>query len=331
MIFGITGQNGRLLTELLLQKNYRVVGFGRKDSIGRSEHLRPFLDRIELCVGDLREPDTVAQAVQDHPVAEIYNLAARSQVGASWEAPVETGAINAVGAVQLFETVRRLRPQARIFQPSSCEMFGDATESPQRETTPFRPINPYAVAKAYAHQMAGLYRLSHGCFIACAILYNHESRYRDMSFLSQKLAYGAACAKLGIRNSPLVNEHGEPVVKDGKLAMGSLETTRDWGYAGDYVKAMWMMLQQPKADDFVIGTGVSRSVREMCETAYAAVDLDWRGHVVTDPRFVRPTEPVASVADIGKARTRLGWAPATSFKDMLADMVAAHLERLERR
>ena len=331
MILGIAGQNGRLLTELLLQKSYRVVGFGWKDSIQRSEHLQPFRDKVEFCFGDLREPDTIAKAITDFPVSEIYNFAAQSQPGLSWKLAVETAEVNAIGALQLFETVRRLRPQARVFQASSSEMFGAARETPQRETTPLNPINPYAAAKTYAHQMAGLYRANHGSYIACGILYNHESRYRDMGFLSQKLTFGAACAKLGIRNSPQLNEHGEPMVKDGKLAIGNLEATRDWGYAGDYVQAMWMMLQQPAADDFVIGTGVSRSVRDLCEAAYAAAGLDWRDHVVAEQRFVRPAETEAAVADSSKARKQLGWGPTTSFKDMLADMVAAHLQRLSPR
>jgi GDPmannose 4,6-dehydratase len=328
MIFGIAGQDGRLLTEFLLQKDYRVVGFGWKDSLVGSDRLRPFRDKVEFCFGDLREPDTIAKALRDQPVSEIYNFAAQSEPGASWKLAVQTGEVNAIVAHNLFETVRRVRPQARVFQASSSEMFGAVQESPQRETTPLHPVNPYAVAKTYAHQMAGVYRAILGSYIACGILFNHESRYRDMSFLSQKLTYGAACAKLGIANSPQLNEQGEPMVKDGKLAMGSLDATRDWGYAGDYVKAMWLMLQQPQADDFVIGTGVSRTVSEMCETAYAAVGLDWREHVVTDPRFMRPVETGARVADYGKAKKLLGWEPTTSFKDMLGDMVAAHLARL---
>lgn len=328
MILGIAGQNGRLLTEFLLQKGYRVVGFGWKDSIEKSEALRPFRDRIEIRYGDLRDGETLNAAIRNHPVSEIYNFAAQSQPGLSWQTAVETGEVNAIGAHRLFEMARQVRPEARIFQASSSEMFGAATESPQRETTPFRPINPYAVSKTYAHQTAATYRIQHRSFIACGILYNHESRFRDMGFLSQKLTYGAACAKLGIVNSPQVNEKGEPMVKDGKLAMGNLEATRDWGYAGDYIRAMWLMLQQPQPDDFVIGTGVSRSVRSMCEAAYAAAGLDWRDHVVTDPRFLRPAETAASVADASKAKRVLGWAPEMSFEAMLADMVTAHLERL---
>ena len=328
MILGIAGQNGRLLTEFLLQKDYRVIGFGWKDSIESSETLRPFRDRIEVCYGDLRDRESLSAAIQNHPVSEIYNFAAQSQPGLSWQTAVETGEVNAIGAHRLFEAARQFRPEARIFQASSSDMFGIATETPQRETTPFRPINPYAVSKTYAHQTAATYRTQYRSFIACGILFNHESRYRHMGFLSQKLTYGAACAKLGIANSPQLNEQGEPMVKDGKLTMGNLEATRDWGYAGDYIRAMWLMLQQPEPGDFVIGTGVSRNVRAMCEAAYAAVGLDWQEHVVTDPRFLRPAETAASVADASKAKQVLGWAPEMSFEDMLADMVAAHLERL---
>ena len=331
LILGISGQSGWFLTEFLLQKNYRVIGFGQKDSILRSERLRQFGDAVEFRHGDMRDPDSISQAVRDLSVEEIYNLAGQSHPGASWALAVETGEVNAMGAHRLFEAVRRLRPETRIFQASSSEMFGAVSETPQRETTPFNPVNPYAVSKVYAHQTARVYRQDHGSHIACGILFNHESRYRDMNFLSQKLTYGAACAKLGIRNSPQVNEQGEPVVKDGKLAMGNLHVTRDWGYAGDYVRAMWLMLQQPKSDDFVIGTGVSRSVQEMCETVYAIAGLDWRGHVVTDPRFLRPSETGGTVADSTKAKEKLGWSPTTSFKDMLADMVEAHLERLKQR
>jgi GDPmannose 4,6-dehydratase len=330
LILGIAGQNGRLLTEFLLQQGYRVTGFGWKDPLESSETLRPFRDRIALVYGDLRDEPSLTAALQSDAFTEIYNFAAQSQPGLSWQAAVETGEINAIGAHRLFEAARRQRPDARIFQASSSDMFGAATESPQNERTPLRPTNPYAVSKTYAHQIAATYRVQHGSFIACGIMFNHESRFRDIGFLSQKLTYGAACAKLGILNSPLLNEKGEPVVRDGKLAMGNLEARRDWGYAGDYVRAMWLMLQQPQADDFVIGTGVSRSVRDMCKAAYAAAGLDWQDRIVTDPRFLRPADTADSVADAGKARRQLGWAPQVGFEEMLTDMVAAHVERLEK-
>jgi GDPmannose 4,6-dehydratase len=224
--------------------------------------------------------------------------------------------------------VRRFCPSSRIYQASTSEMFGAAVQSPQNESTPFVPLNPYAVSKVYAHQMARVYRESYGLFVACGILFNHESRFRDMRFLTQKVTYGAACAKLGLRTSPDVNEEGEPIVRDGKLALGNLNAARDWGYAGDYVRAMWRMLQLSAADDFVIGTGTLRKVSELCEVAYRIVGQDWRAHVISDPRFLRPLETGPTVADASKAREKLGWAPITTFEDILEDMIAAHLDRL---
>ena len=196
--------------------------------------------------------------------------------------------------------------------------------------TPFNPINPYAVAKVYAHQMARIYRRTYGSYISCGILFNHESRYRELGYLSQKITYGAACAMLGITNSPDRNEANEPIVQNAKLSLGNLDAMRDWGFAGDYVQAIWLMLQQPKADDFVIGTGVQRSAAEMCKIAYEIVGADWQKHIISDPRFMRPLETGATVADATKARSVLGWEATTSFKDMIADMIAAHVERLKK-
>jgi len=328
LIFGITGQDGILLAELLLQKGYRVVGFGRQDSIARNVHLRGFAGKIAFAYGDLTDPSSVDEAIRRHQPTEIYNLAAMSSPAASWRLALETGEVNGLGAHRLYDSVRRLSPSSRIYQASTSEMFGAATQSPQNETTPFLPLNPYGVSKVYAHQMARVYRESYGLFVACGILFNHESRYRDMRFLTQKVTYGAACAKLGLATSPDVNEEGEPIVKDGKLALGNLNAARDWGYAGDYVLAMWHMLRLSAPDDFVIGTGTLRKVSGLCETAYRIVGEDWRSHVVSDSRFLRPLETGPTVADASKARERLGWAPTTTFEAILADMISAHLERL---
>lgn len=329
MIFGINGQDGLLLAELLLKKNYKVIGFGRANSIARNSHLAKLNGHIQYCHGDLTNSESIKTAIEQHPVAEIYNLAAQSSPGMSWNLAVETGEVNAIGAHRLFEIVRRLRPAARIYQASSSEMFGEVLESPQSEKTPLNPINPYAVAKTYAHQMARVYRDTFGSFISCGILFNHESRYRELKYLSQKVAYGAACAKLGIVDSPDKNEEGEPVVRNSQLSLGNLDVVRDWGFAADYVEAMWLMLQQEKPDDFVIGTGIKRTVRDMCKTAYEIVDTDWQKHVVSDPRFLRPLETGTTVANASKAREKLGWAPVTSFKDMLTDMIGAHVDRLQ--
>jgi GDPmannose 4,6-dehydratase len=331
MIFGVTGQDGILLANLLLQKDYHVVGFGRRESILRSAGLRVLHDRIDFAFGDMNDPVSIAGAIQDCRPGEIYNLAAQSHPALSWDQSVETGEVNAIGAHRLFESVRRLKPDCRVYQASSSEMFGAVLESPQNERTPFNPSNPYAVAKVYAHQMAGIYCESYGLYVARGILFNHESRYRSMRFLTQKVTYGAACAKLHVADSPEVNEEGEPMVKGGTLALGNLQAGRDWGFAGDYVEAMWRMLQLSAPDDFVIGTGTLRTVGELCEAAYRIVGLDWRAHVVSDPRFVRPLETGPTVADASKARARLGWAPSTTFEGMLADMISAHCEHLAAR
>jgi GDPmannose 4,6-dehydratase len=204
-------------------------------------------------------------------------------------------------------------------------MYGDVLASPQNESTPFKPMNPYAASKVYAHQLAEIYRRSYGMFVSCGILFNHESPLRPMRFLTQKVAYGAACAKRGVLNSSLLNEEGEPIVRNGKLSLGNLDASRDWGYAGDYVQAMWLMLQQAQAEDFVIGTGTLRTVRDLVACAYAHVGLVWRDFVVTDARFVRPTETGPTVADASKARAQLGWQPTVSFEAMIAEMVDAQL------
>jgi GDPmannose 4,6-dehydratase len=331
MIFGISGQDGLLLAELLLKKNYRLIGFGRPTSISSNPQLAKLHGRIQFCYGDLTNSDSIKVAVENHPVAEIYNLAAQSRPGMSWALAIETGEINALGAHRLFEIVRRLRPETRIYQASSSDMFGDVLQSPQNEKTPFNPTNPYAIAKTYAHQMARVYRETYGSYISSGILFNHESRYRELRYLSQKVTYGAACVKLGITDSPDKNEEGEPIVRRAQLSLGNLDVVRDWGFAGDYVEAMWLMLQQPKADDFVIGTGAKRTVRELCKIAYEIVGADWQKYVITDPRFLRPLETGTTVADATKARDILGWSPSTSFKDMLSDMIGAHVERLQKK
>jgi GDPmannose 4,6-dehydratase len=330
MIFGITGQDGILLADLLLQKSYRVIGFGRRDSIQRGAGLRHLQGRIETAFGDLNDPVSIAGAIQDYRPSELYNLAAQSRPASSWDLSVETGEVNAIGAHRLFDSVRRLMPDCRVYQASSSEMFGAVLESPQNEQTPFNPLNPYAAAKVYAHHMARIYRDSYGLYIARGILFNHESKYRDMRLLTQKVTYGAACAKLRVTDSPEMNEEGEPIVKGGKLSLGNLQAARDWGFAGDYVEAIWRMLQLPAPADFVIGTGTLRTVSELCETAYRSVGLDWRAHVVSDPRFMRLLETGPTVADATKAREKLGWMPSTTFEAMLAEMISAHCERLER-
>ena len=325
LITGITGQDGVLLCELLLAKGYQVVGFGRRASVLTRADLRSLFKRIEVFHGDLGQSVDIAEAVQHYRPDEVYNLGSQSAPGLSWAQSLETAEVTAIGAHRVFEAVRRFKADARVYQASSSEMFGAVVESPQNERTPFNPSNPYAASKVYAHMLAGIYRRSYGMFISCGILFNHESPLRGMRFLSQKIAHGAACAKLGIDHSELLNEEGEPVVQGGKLALGNLDAARDWGCAKDYVDAMWRMLQRPTADDYVIGTGRLRTVRDLCAVAYGHVGKRWEDHVVSDPRFVRTTETGATVADASKAERELGWRATKSFEELIAEMVDAQV------
>jgi GDPmannose 4,6-dehydratase len=325
VITGITGQDGLLLCDYLLAKGYAVIGFGRRSSIIVHSRLRLPRPNLSFAFGDLADSMSIAAAISETQPDELYNLASQSAPGMSWSLAVETGEITGLGAHRLFEAVRRLKPSCRIYQASSSEMFGDVLESPQDERTPFNPLSPYAAAKVYAHQMAAIYRRSYGMYIACGILFNHESPLRGMRFLTQKVAYGAACAKLGRINSVALNEEGEPIVRNGKLMLGNLDAARDWGHARDYVDAMWRILQQDSPDDFVIGTGVLRSVRQLCEAAYGHVGCDWREHVISDPRFVRISETGSTVANANKARERLKWQPQSKFEDLVAEMVDAQV------
>jgi GDPmannose 4,6-dehydratase len=329
LITGITGQDGVLLAQNLLERGYEVIGFGRRPSVLARTDLHPLFRRIGMFFGDAANSVDLADALLHHQPDELYNLAAQSAPGASWAQSLETGEITAMGAHRLFEAVRRFAPKCRVYHASSSEMFGEVLESPQTEKTPFNPANPYAAAKVYAHQIAHVYRRSYGLFIACGILFNHESPLRRMNFLTQKVAHGAACAKLGIGDSPVLNEEGEPVVRAHKLALGNLDAARDWGHARDYVESMRRMLGHERPDDFVVGTGVLRTVRDLCHAAYGYVGKDWREFVTTDPRFLRPNETGATVADASKARRELNWTPTIGFDAMLAEMVDAQVAALQ--
>ena len=271
------------------------------------------------------------ETIRSYQPDEIYNLAAQSSPGESWRLAIETAEITGVGAQRVYEAVRCIKPDCRIYQASSSEMFGMPTIVPQNEHTPFEPVNPYGASKLYAHSMAQIYNKSYNLFIACGILFNHESPRRGINFLTQKVAYGAACIKLGILNSPDLNEHGEPIVKNGMIALGNLDAKRDWGFAGDYVEAMWMMLQHNTPETYVIGTGDARTVRQLCKEAFSYVGVDWQKHVVVDPRFIRLTETGTTVADATKAKTDLGWSPRTSFSDLVKMMVDHQMKRMKRR
>ena len=328
-VIGITGQDGSYLTEFLLAKNYQVVGLMRKTSAVPSSHVAHLANKIHIAYGDLLDTFSIAENIRSYQPDEIYNLAAQSYPGESWRLAIETAEITGIGAHRVYEAVRYVKPDCRIYQASSSEMFGTPTIVPQNEQTPFAPVNPYGAAKLYAHTMAEIYRTSYKLFIACGILFNHESPRRGIHFLTQKVAYGAACIKLGILNSPDLNEQGEPIVKDGKIALGNLEAKRDWGFAGDYVEAMWMMLQHDTPDTYIIGTGEVRTVRQLCETAFSSLGMDWQKYVVVDPRFIRLTETGTTVADAAKAKTELGWSPRTSFTDLVKMMVDHQIRRLK--
>ncbi|MGD1045275.1 MAG: GDP-mannose 4,6-dehydratase [Bacteroidota bacterium] len=330
LIIGIAGQDGSYLTEFLLSKNYKVVGLMLRSIELSSSLIAHLSNRINIAYGDLLDMGSIMETIRLYQPDEIYNLAAQSYPGESWRLAIETAEITGVGAQRVYEAVRNTKPDCRIYQASSSEMFGTPTIVPQNEHTPFEPVNPYGAAKLYAHSMAQIYNTSYKLFIACGILFNHESPRRGLHFLTQKVAYGAACIKLGILNSPDLNEQGEPIVQDGIIALGNLDAKRDWGFAGDYVEAMWLMLQHETPETYVIGTGDIRTVRQLCEEAFGFVGLDWQKHVVVDPRFIRLTETGTTVADATKAKTELGWSPRTSFSDLVKMMVEHQMKRFKK-
>jgi GDPmannose 4,6-dehydratase len=312
LITGITGQDGSYLAEFLLEKGYRVVGVVRRSSTTPYERIGHLIDRVEMVSADLLDQTSLTDAVHEYRPDEIYNLAAQSFVQASWSQPVLTGEFTALGVTRMLEAMKKAAPKARFYQASSSEMFGKVHESPQRETTPFYPRSPYGVAKVYGHWITVNYRESFGLFAVSGILFNHESPRRGTEFVTRKVTDAAARIKLGQQN---------------ELRLGNLDARRDWGYAGDYVEAMWLMLQQKEPDDFVVGTGDTRSVRELCEVAFNHVGLDYRKYVVQDPKFLRPAEVDLLVADASKAKSKLGWQPRVSFHELIRMMVDADLER----
>jgi GDPmannose 4,6-dehydratase len=313
LITGVTGQDGSYLAELLLAKGYEVVGMVRRTSHHSYERIEHLLGRIEVVAADLLDQHSLTVVLQETRPDEVYNLAAQSYVPTSWSQPVLTGEFTALGVTRILEAIRLVHPTARFYQASSSEMFGRVNETPQRETTPFYPRSPYGVAKVYGHWITVNYRESYGLYAVSGILFNHESPRRGIEFVTRKVTDGVARIKLGLAQ---------------ELRLGNLDARRDWGYAGDYVDAMWRMLQRPSPQDYVIGTGETHSVRELVELAFAHVGLDWQPHVVTDPRFYRPAEVDLLLADPTKARRELGWSPKMSFRELVAAMVDADLERL---
>lgn len=315
LITGITGQDGSYLAEFLLSKGYEVIGLVRRTSTVNFERIGHIQDRLILVSGDLLDQTSLTQVLDEYRPDEVYNLAAQSFVQTSWQQPVFTGEVTALGVTRLLDAIRTVDPKIRMYQASSSEMFGKAREVPQKETTPFYPRSPYGVAKVYGHWITVNYRESYGLHATSGILFNHESPRRGLEFVTRKVTDGAARIKLGLAD---------------KLALGNLEARRDWGFAGDYVRAMWMMLQQEKADDYVIATGVTHSVRDLCEVAFGYLDLDWRDYVVQDPRFMRPAEVDLLVGDASKARAVLGWEPTVTFEELIHMMVDADIARLKK-
>jgi GDPmannose 4,6-dehydratase len=309
---GVTGQDGSYLAELLLSKGYEVVGVVRRTSHHSYERIEHLLDRIEVVAADLLDQHSLTVVLQDTRPDEVYNLAAQSYVPTSWTQPVLTGEFTALGVTRILEAIRLVHPTAKFYQASSSEMFGRVTETPQKETTPFYPRSPYGVAKVYGHWITVNYRESYDLFAVSGILFNHESPRRGIEFVTRKVTDGVARIKLGLSQ---------------ELRLGNLDARRDWGFAGDYVEAMWRMLQQSTPRDYVIGTGQTHSVRELVEAAFGHVGLDWQRYVVTDPKYMRPAEVDLLLADPSKARRELGWAPKVGFNQLVAMMVDADLER----
>ena len=316
IIIGITGQDGSYLAELLLDKGYEVTGVVRRLSAPNSWRIDHLLDRITLCPADLLDQLSLVRVIQDVRPHELYNLAAMSFVPASWDQPMLTGEFNAQGVTRVLEAIRQVDPGIRVYQASSSEMYGRVREVPQTELTPFHPRSPYGVSKVFGHYITVNYRESYGIFAASGILFNHESPRRGMEFVTRKVTDGVARIKLGLA---------------GDLGLGNLDACRDWGFAGDYVRAMWLMLQQDTADDYVIATGISHSVRQLVEYAFGCVGLDWQKYVRVDPAFLRPAEVDHLIGDAGKARKVLGWEPQVTFEQLIAMMVDADLARLSER
>jgi GDPmannose 4,6-dehydratase len=315
LITGITGQDGSYLAELLLEKGYRVAGLVRRSSTLNFERISHIQDRIELISGDLTDQNSLLSALEACDPEEVYNLGAQSFVQTSWSQAILTGDVTALGVTRILDAVRHFNRKIRFYQASSSEMFGKVQAVPQREDTDFYPRSPYGVAKVYGHWITVNYRESYDLYAVSGILFNHESPRRGLEFVTRKVTDAVARIKLGMAS---------------ELRLGNLDAKRDWGYAGDYVRAMWLMLQQDTPDDYVIATGETHSVEELVEVAFSYVDLNWRDYVVQDPRFMRPAEVDLLIGDASRARDRLGWVPEVSFEELIRMMVDADIDRLQR-
>ena len=314
LITGITGQDGSYLAELLLSKGYDVWGAVRRSSSETDERVAHIRDNLNFVQADLLDQPSLTQALLESEPDEVYNLAAQSFVPTSWTQPVLTAEFTAVGVTRLLEAIRQVNPKIRFYQASSSEMFGKVRETPQTELTPFHPRSPYGVAKAYGHYITVNYRESYDMYCSSGILFNHESPRRGLEFVTRKVTYNVARIKLGLQT---------------ELPMGNLDAERDWGFAGDYVEAMWMMLQQLQGDDYVVATDKTHTVERLVDVAFSHVGLDWKDHVTLDERFVRPAEVDLLIGDYAKAKATLGWTPTVGFEQLIQMMVDADLDRLE--
>jgi GDPmannose 4,6-dehydratase len=313
LITGITGQDGSYLAELLLSKGYNVVGMVRRSSTVTFERIHHIQDQINIVQGDLHDQSSLVATIEEYEPTEVYNLAAQSFVPTSWNQPVLTGEVTGLGVTRLLEAIRHVNPKIRFYQASTSEMFGKVVEVPQKESTPFYPRSPYGVAKLYGHWITINYRESYDLFAVSGILFNHESPRRGLEFVTRKVTNGVARIKKGVAK---------------EIRLGNLESRRDWGFAGDYVRAMWQMLQQPTPEDYVIGMGETHAVRELCDLAFKRVGLDFQEYVVQDPKFYRPAEVDLLVSDPTKAHTKLKWHPEVSFNELVEKMVDADMDRM---
>jgi GDPmannose 4,6-dehydratase len=315
LITGVTGQDGSYLADFMLSQDYRVVGMVRRSSTVTFDRIRHIQDKIEIVQGDLLDLTSLVDILREHKPSEVYNLAAQSFVPTSWKQPVLTGEFTALGVTRMLEAIRMVDPTIRFYQASSSEMFGKVQEIPQTEKTPFYPRSPYGVAKVYGHWITVNYRESYDLFACSGILFNHESPRRGLEFVTRKVTYTVAKIKLGLAS---------------ELHLGNLDSKRDWGYAPDYVRAMWLMLKQDHPDDYVVATGETHSVREFCQVAFDRVGLDWKKYVVVDPAFIRPAEVDHLIGNPEKAGRVLGWEPSVTFNQLVGLMVDADLEALQK-
>ncbi len=328
-VTGISGQDGSYLADLLVDKGYHVVGMLRRSTNYRYPNLDHLIGNITLEYGDLIDGDAIGSLIAKYQPDEVYNIAAQSVPADSWNQPLVTAEITAVGAVRVMEAVRRHKPDAKVYQATSREIFGGVPDEVVDEKTSFEANNPYGIAKLYAHLMTTNYRESYDMFACGGILFNHESPRRSLHFVTRKVTMAVACIHLGIENPP-VNEAGEPLVTNNKVKLGNLDAVRDWGYAKEYVEAMWLMLQQDSPEDYVIATNTIFTVRDLCRIAFDRVGLNWEDYVEIDERFMRPTEIAASRGDYTKAKTNLGWEPKTSFEELTRLMVDADVALLKK-